>query len=79
MSAVVPDNIGTVPVDLPDSLHPNIPGNINTGSMSLASTPGSAAAQSPAIVAATSPLAEQGAPMQTELMTTPAAPVPPSQ
>ncbi|XP_078287732.1 SWI/SNF complex subunit SMARCC2 isoform X6 [Rhinoraja longicauda] len=40
---------------------------------------GSAAAQSPAIVAATSPLAEQGASMQTEVMATPATPVPPSQ
>ncbi|XP_072927174.1 SWI/SNF complex subunit SMARCC2-like isoform X1 [Hemitrygon akajei] len=88
MSGVAPGNIctslpGNLPVDLPSSLHPNTSGNINTGSTSLASTPGSAAAQSPAIVAAvqgnTSPLPEQGGSMQTEVMATPAAPVPPSQ
>ncbi|XP_078287731.1 SWI/SNF complex subunit SMARCC2 isoform X5 [Rhinoraja longicauda] len=68
-----------MPSNMPVGMPTNMSGNINTGSMSLTSTPGSAAAQSPAIVAATSPLAEQGASMQTEVMATPATPVPPSQ
>ncbi|XP_072350163.1 SWI/SNF complex subunit SMARCC2 isoform X3 [Scyliorhinus torazame] len=74
---------GGLPVGLPSSVHPNIAGNIITPSMSLTSTPASAAAQSPAIVAAmqgnTSPLAEQGATMQSEVLTTPSTAVPPAQ
>ncbi|XP_059499429.1 SWI/SNF complex subunit SMARCC2 isoform X3 [Stegostoma tigrinum] len=88
MPGGVPGNVciglpGRLPVDLPSSVHPNIPGNIIPPSMSLTSTPASAAAQSPAIVAAmqgnTSPLQEQGATMQTEVMATPSAAVAPSQ
>ncbi|XP_042200284.1 SWI/SNF complex subunit SMARCC2 isoform X2 [Callorhinchus milii] len=79
------------PVIRPSSLHPNLPGACVPPSVSLTPNPGSAAAQSPAIVAAmqgssmptASPLAEPGASIQTDLMAPPpsvvAASVPSSQ